>query len=292
VRSFETPAIDLILLLGLLISVLVGTLTFENSRARSRAVAAEVAEQAVADLNRTLERQVAERTRELHERTSDLQMLTDSVAHDLRNPLNTISVNVQLLEEHAAPTLSGDASRVLGRLMPSVHHMTDILDRLLGLSEVSHSTFERERVNMRQLVEEIIDDLTITEPVPPIEFEVANLPDASADRNLVHVLLLNLLGNAIKYTKDNQARKIQVGFKSEKSGTVYFVKDNGIGFDQEYADRLFGAFKRLGDASGAQGIGLGLTIAARAVERHGGGIWANGKKDFGATFYFTLGDAA
>jgi signal transduction histidine kinase len=291
VNSLRTPAIDLILLLGLLISVLVGTLTFENSRARSRAAAAEVAEHKVADLNRNLEQQVAERTKQLNERTADLQTLTESVAHDLRNPLNTLSINVQLLEEHTRDTLGDDGRRTLSRLMPSVQHMAEILDRLLGLSEVTHSTFEREQVDMQGLVEEIIEDLSINEPDPPIDFEVAKLPDARADRNLVQVLLLNLLGNAVKYTNGKENRKIRVGFEAQGAETIYFVKDNGIGFDQEYADRLFGAFNRLGDASAAEGVGLGLTIAARVVERHGGGIWAKGKKNFGATFYFTLGDA-
>ncbi|HNP34862.1 MAG TPA: ATP-binding protein [Woeseiaceae bacterium] len=291
VDSITSPAIDLILLLGLLISALVGTLTFENGRARARAIDAEMAELEVAELNRTLEQQVAERTNQLNERTADLQTLTDSVAHDLRNPLNTISVNVQLLEEHAGTELSDDARRVLQRLPPSVHQMANILDRLLGMSEVSHATFEREQVNMRQVVEEIIEDLTINEPDPPIEFKIADLPDANADHNLLQVLLLNLVDNAIKYTQSKSLRVITIGFDSTAAETVYFIKDNGIGFDQEYADRLFGAFNRLGDASAADGVGLGLTIAARAVERHGGGIWAKGKKDRGATFYFTLGDS-
>ncbi len=290
VDSFDSQALDLILLLGLLVSVLVATLIFENDRARSRAVAAEFAEGQLADLNRSLEQQVADRTAQLKSRTADLQTLTDSVAHDLRNPLNTISVNAQLLEAHSRDRLGEDGLKILRRLAPSVSQMADILDRLLGLSEVSHSTFKRETVDMCELVEEIVEDLVISAAPPPVDVQIADLPAADADRNLVHMLVMNLVSNAVKYTKDKEVRRIQIGFEETDSGTIYFVRDNGIGFDQEYADRLFVAFNRLGDASSAEGVGLGLTIATRAVERHGGAIWAKGQSGAGATFFFTLGD--
>jgi light-regulated signal transduction histidine kinase (bacteriophytochrome) len=292
VTTLDSPAIDLILLLGLLISVLLGTLLYENSRARLRAAAAEAAEAELAELNRNLEETIADRTRQLRSRTADLQTLADSVAHDLRNPLNSLSVNAQLLEERARHELSPESMRVLERFMPSVSQMANILDRLLGLSEVSHATFIREPIAMRELVHEIAEDLSGAEVPPPVRFEISELPDAFADTTLVHMLLTNLLANAIKYTRSRPVRVVTVGVMSEDDEDVYFVADNGIGFDQDHADAIFGAFNRLDKASSSEGVGLGLTIAHRVVERHDGRIWAEGRVGEGATFYFTLGEAS
>ena len=290
-RSLGTPAIDLILLLGMLISVLLGTLVYENGRARCRAAAAEAAEAELARLNRTLEEIIADRTRQLRNRTTDLQTLTDSVAHDLRNPLNSLSVNAQLLEERARDELTPESMRVLKRFMPSVNQMANILDRLLGLSEVSHATFDRERIDMRMLAREIADDLSGAEAPPPVEFRIGDLPEARADATLVHMLVTNLLANAIKYTRTRDPRVVTVGFERRDGEVVYFVDDNGIGFGQEHAERIFGAFNRLDKANSSEGVGLGLTIAHRVIERHAGRIWAEGRPGAGATFYFTLGDA-
>jgi signal transduction histidine kinase len=291
VATLDSPAIDLILLLGLFISILLGTLLYENSRARLRAAAAEAAEVELAELNRNLEETIADRTQQLRNRTADLQTLADSVAHDLRNPLNSLSVNAQLLEERARHELSPESTRVLDRFMPSVSQMANILDRLLGLSEVSHATFIREMIDMRDLVREIAEDLSGAEVPPPVRFEVAELPDAFADTTLVHMLLTNLLANAIKYTRSRASRIVTVGFLAEDDELVYFVADNGIGFDQDHADTIFGAFNRLDKASSSEGVGLGLTIAHRVVERHDGRIWAEGRVGEGATFYFTLAEA-
>jgi light-regulated signal transduction histidine kinase (bacteriophytochrome) len=169
--------------------------------------------------------------------------------------------------------------------------MTNILDRLLGLSEVSHATFIREPVDMSELVREIAEDLSGAEVPPPVRFEIAELPDAFADTTLVHMLLTNLLSNAIKYTRSRAVRIVTVGVLAEDDEDVYFVADNGIGFDQDHADTIFGAFNRLDKASSSEGVGLGLTIAHRVVERHDGRIWAEGRVGAGAIFYFTLGAA-
>jgi signal transduction histidine kinase len=289
VATIDSPAVDLVLLLGLFISVLLGTLVYENGRARSRAAAAEAAELKLAELNRNLEENIADRTRQLRDRTLDLQTLADSVAHDLRNPLNSLSVNAQLLEERARHELSPESMRVLERFTPSVNQMANILDRLLGLSEVAHATFGREPINMQELVSEIVEDLSGAEPPPPVGFRIEPLPEAFADPTLVHMLLTNLLANAIKYTRSRESRIVTVGSEVHESRTVYYVADNGIGFDQDHADSIFGAFNRLDKASSSEGIGLGLTIAHRVVERHDGRIWAEGRAGEGATFYFELG---
>jgi signal transduction histidine kinase len=288
VETFKSPEIDLALLLGLVISALIATLIFENGRSKSRAMAAEIAETKIGELNRDLERQVRERTEELEQRNSDLQMLTDSVAHDLRNPLNSISVNTQLLEFVHSEKLGEDGMAVLRRVLPNVHQMLVVLDRLQGLSRIANSTFEREQIKMRDLVISIANDLKAAEPVPPIRIDVRDLPDVHADKKLVEILLVNLLGNAFKYTRHCESRRIIVDASVVGGETVYSVEDNGVGFDPGEAVVIFDAFVRL-DKTSNQGAGLGLTLAKRVVLRHGGRIWAVGRPGEGAVFNFTLG---
>lgn len=287
--SISTPALPAILFSGLAISALVGLLLFENWRARSRARAAEVAEMKLAELNRNLEREIADRTKDLADRSADLGTITDSVAHDLRNPLNSISVNTQLLEQQYGQALGEDGLTALQRTSAGVKRMAEILDRLLGLSVVSHATFHRERVDLTEMVTDIFDELAASEPAPPIELDIVDLPEANADPTLVRTLALNLLSNAFKYTRGRGDRRVQVGYEMRGGIPVYFVRDNGIGFDGRSAERLFRAFERLGrDRDTEEGVGLGLNIAVRVVRRHDGRIWAEGKPGHGAAFYFTL----
>ncbi|HET6565802.1 MAG TPA: ATP-binding protein [Xanthomonadales bacterium] len=288
VDSFAAPAIDLILLLGLIIAVLMATLTFENWRAYSRAKAAENAERQLAELNRNLEEQIHQRTRELANRTADLQTIADSVAHDMRNPLNVISVNLALFEAQNESVLPVESLSVLQRIPPAVGQMADILDRLLGLSTVAHSTFHRETLDMREMVEEVFEDLQASEPGSPVELQLGELPDVQADEKLVNILLLNLLANAFKYTRGKPQRRIEVSSCEQDGVTVYSVADNGVGFDQRSAERMFDAFHRLDEGKATSGLGLGLAIVARVVSRHKGRIWADGVPGQKAVFHFTL----
>ena len=281
--SFRWPSIDFVLLLGLVIAVLMGTLVYENSRARSRAVAAETAEGELAELARELEHKVAVRT-------ADLRTLADSVAHDLRNPLNTMLVNVRLLEERFGDDIGDDGRKMLARLQPPVSQMAEILERLLGLTEASNSVFERSEIDMRELAEEVVGDLLAAEREPRPEVHIGNLPTVRADRKLLQMLLINLVGNAFKYTRDKSDRRILIDYGETERGKAFRVRDNGVGFERACADRLFVAFERVEESTSAEGIGLGLTIAARVIERHGGTIWAEGEPGEGATFYFTLPD--
>jgi light-regulated signal transduction histidine kinase (bacteriophytochrome) len=271
-----------------MIAVLMATLTFENWRAYSRATAAEIAERRLAELNRSLEQEIASRTSELANRTKDLQTIADSVAHDLRNPLNSISVNVQLFELQYKDLLGSEALAILNRVSPAVHQMSEILDRMLGLSTVAHSTFKAEPLDMSELVREVFDGLVIAEPPPAIALELNKLPPVNADRNLVKMLIMNLLSNALKYTRKSENRRIRVSCEMSEHGPAYCVSDNGIGFDPNSANVLFTAFRRLDNDDNVEGIGLGLAIAARVVERHRGQIWATGAPGKGAEFCFTL----
>lgn len=288
IEIYLSPGIGMTLILGLIVAVLMGTLVFENNRARSRARAAEVAEAAVSGMNEELERLVEERTKELEARTSDLQTLADSVAHDLRNPLNTLSVNIELLEDSLEETADDDVRTTVRRLPPCIDQMTGVLDRLLGMTTVAYSTFERVPVDMNELVEEIADDLRASDSGPPIELLVADLPPAMADRTLTEILVINLLGNALKYTRNESRREISVDADIQGGETVYRVTDNGIGFDEDQAERIFEAFTRLEDAETSEGIGLGLSLARKVIARHEGRIWAESSPGEGAMFCFTL----
>lgn len=286
--SYASPAIDLIRLLGLIIAVLMATLTFENWRAQSRAKAAESAERELAELNRSLEEQIHQRTRDLANRTADLQTIADSVAHDMRNPLNAISVNLALFEAQNKGVLPAESIRVLQRIPDAVRQMVEILDRLLGLSTVAHSTFIPETLNMSEMVEEAFEDLQANEPESRVELVVGDLPEVQGDEKLVSILLLNLMANAFKYTRNREHRRIEVSAWKKDGVTVYSVKDNGIGFDQHSAERMFSAFHQLDVGKSSTGLGLGLAIVARVVGRHHGRIWAEGVPNEGATFHFTL----
>lgn len=291
--STTSPALPAVLFTGLAIAALVGLLLFENGRARSRARAAEVAEERLAELNRSLEGQIAERTKELAARSADLGTITDSVAHDLRNPLNSISVNTQLLEQQYGGVLGPDGLTALQRTSAAVKRMAEILDRLLGLSIISHATFRRERVNLREMVVDIFEELAASEPPPAVRCDVADLPEADADPTLVRTLIMNLLGNALKYTRHHEDRHIEVSCEMQDGVAVYCVRDNGIGFDCEGGGRMFRAFDRLGRDGGAEeGLGLGLNIAVRVVRRHNGRLWAESRPGEGAAFYFTLQPSA
>jgi signal transduction histidine kinase len=286
----RSKASDTILVLGLIISILMGFLTFESARARRRASQAVAAEREVLRLNRDLEVIIDKRTEQLRQRTADLQTITDSVAHDLRNPLNSISINAQLLESQVRRGEFGEGSlKALGRIQPCVQQIAGILDRLMGLSELSHETFEPGRLDMHGLFIEVFETLQAAEPPPPIRFTIADdLPPAHADETLVRMLVMNLLGNALKYSKDRDERRIDVDFEVVDGVTVYSVSDNGIGFDSARAARLFTAFERLADSNRFEGSGLGLTIVQRVVHRHGGRAWGQGEPGTGALFRFTL----
>lgn len=290
--SLRTPALPGLLGSGLAIAVLFGLLLFENGRARSRAAAAEVAERKLADLNADLERQIAARVKELADRSADLETITDSVAHDLRNPLNSISVNTQLLQQQFHTELGDEGLDALKRTSAGVRRMTEILDRLLGLSVVSHATFRPEHLDMETVVHEVFDELNSPEQPPAVELVVDRLPPVRADPTLVRTLVTNLVGNAIKYTRDKSERRIEVSAAEEEGVTVYCIRDNGIGFDPESQERMFRAFERLGGSEAEEGVGLGLDIATRVVKRHGGRIWAIGRLGDGAAFYFTLAPSA
>lgn len=281
--SFTRPAVLGLLVAGWVIAALVGFLIFQNGRVRERAVAAERAEASNRELNAELEQKVAQRTRELGERTADLETITESIAHDLRAPLHSIGLGIELLRSR--PEDQSTLQTTVQRLERAKSQAVEVIDRMRHFSEVSFVEFNRKEIDMDALAREVCGELLDLEPPPEPDVDIGSLPACKAHPTLVKILLVNLMSNALKYTRSLSKRQLEVGF-SEQHG--YYVRDNGCGFDQAEAKQMFEPFSRLGEDT--EGLGLGLAIAARIVHRHGGEISAESTPGGGATFYFNLGD--
>ncbi len=287
--SLVTPTLAAVLPLGVAVSLLVGMLIYENGRVNVRATAARQAELKLAELNRDLAAQVTERTEELTNLNADLVTITESVTHDLRTPLNSISLNHSLVEHHVGGYIKGEAREAFGRILSGVRQMAKILERVVGLSLATHSTFELQTLSMKTLVAEEFERLRSVQPGPPALLELGEIPKVEADETLVRILVLNLLDNALRHTRDKDPRRISVSGTRSGTNVIYRVSDNGCGLDAQDAKRIFAPFETSAKAGKSHGRGLGLAIAMRIVKRHGGRIWAEGIKGEGATIYFTLG---
>ncbi len=284
--SLSSPAVDAVVPLGLAIAALLGLLIYENGRVNQRAEVARKARKRLADLNRTLEDQVAQRTAQLATRNADLITITESIVHDLRTPLNAILVNLELLETSLSDTRTEDIEASLTRASSAVNNMTTILERCGGLTIASHATFARERLAMKELVAEVYESLQSAEPETSINFELGELVDVDADPTLVRILLLNLLDNARRYTRHRKDACIRVSCSRAGEIPLFCVRDNGQGMDEAQAEELFQPFTQATSNKG--GMGLGLAIAQRVVNRHNGRLWATGVQGEFAAFFFTL----
>ena len=235
-----------------------------------------------------LERMVANRTRQLATVNQELEAFSYSVAHDLRAPLRAIDGFSQALQEDCAAELSADGQSYLRHVRESAQQMAQLIDDLLELSRVTRRELRRERVDLTALAQTIIDGLRRAHPERQVEVVIQDGLEAEGDRNLLSVVLDNLLGNAWKFTGKRTAARIELGCREEDGRGVHYVSDNGAGFDFRYVDKLFGVFQRLHSAHEFEGTGIGLATVQRIVRRHGGRVWAEGALDRGATFYFTL----
>ncbi len=240
-------------------------------------------------LNADLEQRVAERTTQLQVAVKELEAFSYSISHDLRAPLRAIDGFSRILLEDFAPQLSADARRYLQIVRRNAQQMGQLIDDLLAFSRFNRQTLNRQPVDTRRLVEQVWADLQVANKSGVIDFTLGELPPCEADPALLKQVLVNLLSNAIKFTGKRSDARIEVGCTIDQHAPVYFVKDNGAGFDLQYADKLFGVFQRLHRAEEYEGTGVGLAIVKRIIERHGGRIWAEAAVDQGATFYFTLG---
>jgi signal transduction histidine kinase len=244
------------------------------------------------ELNANLEARVRERTAQLQTANADLEAFAQSVAHDLRAPLRRLEGLPNLLLEKHGPTLPADARRHLELLCRNARQMTQLVDDLLAFSRFNHQPLHKETVRTGDLVAELVEVLRREYEERQLVLRVHELCDCQADPALLRQVFVNLIANAIKFTARCEASLIEIGSYASQGCTVYFVADNGVGFDMRQAHKLFSAFQRLHRADEFEGTGLGLSIVRRIVERHGGRIWAESTPGQGARFHFTLGSTA
>jgi PAS domain S-box-containing protein len=248
------------------------------------------AESAMRQMNETLERNVAERTRQLSEANAELEAFCYSVSHDLRAPLRSVEGFAKILVRDHGATLDETALNLLGRLRSATLRMGQLIEDLLSLSKISRAEIHRQSVDLSELAAAVVDDLSASHPERKVEVELEPGLTAKADPRLLRVALENLLGNAWKFTGKSEAPRISFGVSGTNGeGFSYYVRDNGAGFDMAFADQLFAPFQRLHAASEFEGTGIGLATVQRIIHRHDGRIWADSGPGKGATFFFTLG---
>lgn len=239
-------------------------------------------------LNDELEERVHRRTRELEVANHELESFSYSVSHDLRAPLRAINGFSQALLEDYGHLLDADGLNYLERVRAASQRMAMLIDDLLTLSRVTRQEMRRAPVDLSALAQSIVDELCATAPTRQVEFVITPEMVVEADRSLMQIVLNNLLHNAWKYSAKQPRARIEVGVLRQTDEPVYYVKDDGAGFDMAYADKLFGAFQRLHRDTEFEGTGVGLATVQRIIHRHGGLTWAEGAVGAGATFYFTL----
>lgn len=237
-----------------------------------------------------LEYRVEIRTRDLKELNKELEAFSYSVAHDLRAPLRGIDGFSQALMEDYGPTLDKTAHDYLQRVRSATQRMGHLLDDMLNLSKVTRSVVQPADLDLNELSKDIIAGLREQAPRREVDFAIADKLLVKADPGLMRIAFENLLGNAWKFTSKRPNPKIEVGKNEVDGKTVYFVRDNGAGFDMKYATKLFNVFHRLHKDSDFPGTGVGLATVQRIIHRHGGKLWAEGEVNAGATFYFTLNE--
>ena len=240
-------------------------------------------------LNDELEEKVKLRTAQLEAANKELETFSYSVSHDLRAPLRHISGFSQLLVEEFGANLAPGARHYLDRIQAGTQNMGVLVDELLHLARVGRHALNRRTTNLKELVAEVITLLLPESEGRQVEWAISDLSTAQCDPVLVRQIFQNLLSNALKFTRPRAQAVIEVSCREEDGQPVFMVRDNGIGFNMKYVDKLFGVFQRLHRAEDFEGTGIGLATVQRIVHKHGGQVWAEGELDKGAAFYFTLG---
>jgi light-regulated signal transduction histidine kinase (bacteriophytochrome) len=246
-------------------------------------------EEQVRRLNTELEQRISERTAQLEFSNRELEAFADSVAHDLRTPLRSISHFTHALVEDCSSALDATGRDYVQRIRASSQRMAELIDGILALSRVNSAEFVETEVHLSGLAHAVVEQLQRWAPERTVRFQVRDGLVDQGDEQLLRLVLENLMGNAWKFTREKPVAEIEFGTLPESgTGRVYFVRDNGAGFDMEYQKKLFGVFQRLHTQQEFEGNGVGLATVQRIIRRHGGRVWGEGRVGEGATFYFTL----
>jgi signal transduction histidine kinase len=232
--------------------------------------------------------QMAQHAAKLEAANKELEAFSYSVSHDLRSPLRAIDGFSHILQDEYADKLDDEGRRLLAIVRDNTQRMGQLIDDILQFSRTGRLEMSMSEVDMEGLAHAAIDDIRTDGDMGPLQVEIGHLPAARGDRAMLRQVFTNLLSNAVKFSHANPSPKVVVGGSIQDDEAVYFVRDNGVGFDMQYVDKLFGVFQRLHTTSEFEGTGIGLAIVKRIVTRHGGRVWAEGKLNEGATIYFTL----
>ena len=245
-------------------------------------------EEEVRQLNAELEQRVVRRTAELEAANRELEAFSYSVSHDLRAPLRAVDGFSQAVLEDYGPQLPEEGRRYLNTIRQSAQRMGELIDDLLTFSRLSRQQLNTRKVDTGNLVRNVLQELNRQLEGRQVDVRIQDLPFCRADPALLKQVWINLLSNALKFTSRRGDAVVEIGCDQKSDQNVFFVRDNGTGFDMQYSDKLFGVFQRLHRAEDFEGTGVGLAIVQRVINRHGGRVWAEGSPDRGATFYFTL----
>jgi len=224
----------------------------------------------------------------LEKARKELEAFSYSVSHDLRAPLRHIAGFVELLMQNTAQSLDEKSGRYLKIIADSTNHMGHLIDDILSFSRMGKAEMKKTLVNLDQLVKAVLDEMQPEMEGRDIVWDIHSLPEVHGDADILKLVWVNLIGNALKYTRTKPQSKIEIGSNDNKNEHIFFIKDNGVGFDMTYADKLFGVFQRLHSAEEFEGTGVGLANVKRIIQRHGGRVWAEGTVNEGATFYFSI----
>ncbi len=245
-------------------------------------------EQMLKSMNRKLEQRVKQRTRELEVTNHELEGFASSVSHDLRAPLRSIDGFSKALLEDCSDVLDEVGKDYLARIIAASQRMGSFIDDLLTLSRVAAAEMNRQELDLVEMAKEEVSRLVEAQPERKVEFVSSEVPALHGDPALFVIVLNNLLGNAWKFTSRVAQARVELGWDKGGNGGAYFIRDNGVGFDMQYASKAFDAFQRLHKAEEFSGTGMGLATVQRIIHRHGGRVWVEAEVDRGATFYFTV----
>lgn len=255
-----------------------------------KAVEGELTKQrAHVDEIRGLNEELARRSRDLEATNKELEAFAYSISHDLRAPLRHIAGYTELLRKQVSPVVDEKSNRYLTTILESAKRMGDLIDDLLALSRIGRAETQKTLVDLEHLLREVLTEVRPDFEGRQITWKISGLPSVEGDRSMLRMALENLLSNAIKFTRTRPQAEIEIGCADgKKNEVVVFVKDNGVGFDMKYVNKLFRVFQRLHHADAFEGTGIGLATVQRIIHRHGGSVWAEGAVDKGATFYFSI----